>query len=218
MAPETRMKVLRDMHPESRKKWQLDNVISDPWEEKPDPNRPVSVPTEREVEMMLEACEAGRQATLQEDLRKPGQEERYPLETFDPERRSERRRKVNLPVVLGLVAANPRVRDSDQPIFRGIAENISLRGVKILLEAASSRQLAPGARLSVAIRLPRPLPIFTSIAVIMHVARARDGREKASLGAVFETLTSDQGSLLGRFVESQVQDDPATPSPPDGRP
>lgn len=68
MPPEVRIKVIRDMHAEDRKKWQVDNAIADPWAEKPDPDAPPAGPTEEDLERMMEACEAGEEGVPDRDV------------------------------------------------------------------------------------------------------------------------------------------------------
>jgi len=63
--PDIRLKVLRDMHPADRKRWQLDGLLST-GDEGLAPPPAGAEPTERELAKMMEAVEAGGEEALRD--------------------------------------------------------------------------------------------------------------------------------------------------------
>jgi len=64
MPAEIRLKVLRDMHPADRKRWQLDGLLSTRDGERPAPPPGASELAERDLSKMLEAVETGGEEAL----------------------------------------------------------------------------------------------------------------------------------------------------------
>ena len=72
MPVDIRLKVLRDMHPADRKRWQLDNLFAAGDDPRPARGAQAEDPAEREVEAILKAVEAGSEAELEARAAKLG--------------------------------------------------------------------------------------------------------------------------------------------------
>jgi hypothetical protein len=72
MQAEIRLKVLRDMHPADRKRWQLDGLFSGADDADVRPDASPGEPSERDLAKMLEAVEKGSESAVQECADKVG--------------------------------------------------------------------------------------------------------------------------------------------------
>ena len=200
MPSEIRIKVLRDMYPEDRKRWQLDNILSSPWDAERESDRPRRGPSEQDVEWMVKACETGNETVLLDLLQEGGLDDESGLRGQQSDRRRQPRLDIELPVLLSVDVPDLEPKKSEPSIIRGMTRDISLRGIKLDVPGPSFSQLLAGAKAKAAIMLPVPFGLFKSIGTIKHSGRGRQGSQRRYVGVVFDKLSVEQQALLARFM------------------
>ncbi|MDF1555023.1 MAG: PilZ domain-containing protein [Deferrisomatales bacterium] len=194
MEPAVRRKVLRELHPAERKRWQLDELAERARKkEQPrgeEPSRPTPGP-----------ARTGAGQGYTEPYRHREDHPATPRRDSDRhERRDHSRVFAELPVRFTVFGGTER---PSSPLhgrtFRSVSKDLSAGGVRIQILDPALFEIQAGCGLRLEITVPGGASLVRGTGVVHNVVRTSQGRDAGHLCVQFDPLGGDDTETLRRF-------------------
>ena len=195
MEPSVRRKVLRELHPAERKRWQLDELAERAREKDQSRGEGPTSPTSK-------SSSTGVAQRYTEPCQHRESHPAAPRRDSDHhERRDHSRAFAELPVRFTVAGGTER---TSSPLhgrtFRSVSKDLSAGGVRIQILDPVLFEIPAGCSLRLEIAVPGGAPLVRGTGVVHNVVRTGQGHDKGHLCVQFDPLAGDDTEALRRFL------------------
>ena len=208
MPTDLRRRILKDLHPEDSKRWQLDGLAH---REKQNPRRVERSdrkPWPEDIDLLFQEKETQTESVDLLALR-PASAQPKTSKTLTPRLHSpERRRYPRLPAKLKTqFAVSPHSNATASlrgKVFRSITKDVSLGGVCILVQDVSLLELPFRSHLRIVVAIPQPQSLVRSVGLVRNIVRTVQGTDNGRLCVAFSTMRQGEKEKLKQFIAVQA--------------
>ncbi len=195
MEPSVRRKVLRDLHPAERKRWQLDELAERAREKDQARGEEPSRPTSR-------STSTGVAQRYTEPYRHQETHPAAPSRNSDRhERRDHSRAFAELPVRFTVGSGTGRTSSQlHGRTFQSVSKDLSAGGIRIQVRDPVLFEIPAGCSLRLEIAVPGGASLVRGTGVVHNVVRTGQGRDTGHLCVQFDPLAGDATETLRRFL------------------